>query len=113
VIVYEHTLGFDRDGCIVGARFVTYRQLETRFVCANCGGNIIHHIKRENDQTIDWAECGECGCRDFISQRYYDRQCREYYEILENLPPDMRALFPQREPLRMTADEAIADLFGL
>lgn len=113
MIVYEHTHSFDREGCVVGARYVEYKQVEKKFVCANCGGAPVHHIGRENDQTVDWAECSDCGCRDFISQAQYDRQCREYYEILENLPPDLRALFPDKEKSEITAEEAIEILFDL
>lgn len=113
MLVYLHTHSFDRDGCIVGARFVDYKRIEERFVCAACGGKPVHHIGRENDETVDWAECAECGCRDFISQELYDRQCREYWEIIEKLPPDLRALFPEREQTERTAEEAIAELFDL
>jgi len=113
MLVYEHTHTFDREGCIVGARYVTYKKIEKRFVCAACGGNPIHHIGRENDRTVDWAECADCGCRDFISQELYDRQCREYWEILENLPSDLRVLFPEREQYEGSAEEAMEELFDL
>jgi hypothetical protein len=113
VIVYEHTIDFDRDGCTVGARRVEYKHLEKEFVCAVCGGNPVHHMRQENGQWADWAECADCESRDFISQRRYDQQCREYWEILEGLPPDLRALFPERERYKGTADEAISELFDL
>ena len=109
--VYEHTHSFDRDGCIVGARFVSYTYLERDYVCAACGGNPIHHITRVLNETYDYAECAQCGARDFISQLTYDRQVMEYGEILRNLPPELRALFPEKKPLDITADEAISQLF--
>lgn len=111
--VYEHTRDFEREGCIIGARPVSYRILERGFVCIACGGKPVHHFARIDGVTQDWAECGHCKCRDFISQRRYDAQCVEYYEILEKLPPSLRALFPKAEPYQGTADDAIAELFDL
>ena len=108
---YEHTRDFDRDGCIVGARQVSYAQLLQRYVCRECGGQPVHKIARIDDLTRDWAECAQCGERDFIPQWLYDRQCIEHGEIIENLPPVLQELFPMPEPLDITVDQAIADLF--
>ena len=108
---YEHTHSFDRRGCIVGAKYVTYTTLKQWYVCRNCGGTVVRKIRRIDDVTTDWAECGTCDCRDFISQRRYDRQCVEYTEIVESLPPDLRELFPTREPLQMDAQQATDELF--
>ena len=110
--IYEHTHSFDRRGCIVGARFIKYAHLVQWYVCRECGGNIVHKIARVDDVTQDWAECAQCEARDFIPLWLYDRQCSEHSEIIDNLPDDLRALFPEPEPLNITADEAIADLFG-
>lgn len=110
---YYHTTDFDRYGCTVGARRVKYTELEQWYVCANCGGKPVHHVGRENGLTIDWAECGDCGERDFISRRLYDRQLQEFPIVLDNLPDELRELFPQSEPLNVTAEEAIASLYDL
>ena len=109
--VYEHTRAFDRRGCIVGARFIKYAHLQRWYVCRECGGNVVHTIKRVDDVTLDGAECAQCAARDFIPQWLYDRQCLEHDEIIDNLPDDLRALFPEPEPLNITVDEAIAELF--
>jgi len=111
--VYLHTRDFDRRGCIVGAKFVTYATLKQWYVCRECGGVPVHHIERIDGVTRDWAECADCGTRDFIPQWLYDQQCREYYLILDNLPDELAALFPESEPLDIGADEAIADLYEL
>jgi hypothetical protein len=113
MIAYEHTHGFTRKGCIVGARFITYMYLEQWFVCADCGGNPIHKMRSIERVWYDWAECAQCECRDFMPSWLYTRQCAERDEIIEKLPPDLRALFPEQQPLQMTADEAMADLFDL
>lgn len=110
--VYEHTRDFDRRGCVVGARFVPYQRLQQYYVCRECGGTPVHHVARINDVTRDWAECAQCGARDFIPEWLYDRQVVEHDEIIESLPTKLRALFSEPEPLNITADQAIADLFG-
>ena len=110
---YYHTTDFTRDGCTVGARRVTYQALEQWYVCRECGGKPVHHIGRVNDQPLDWAECGDCKGRDFIPQWLYSRQCREYGEIVDHLPDELRELFPSPEPLNIDAEQAIADLYGL
>ncbi len=109
---YEHTRDFDRRGCIVGAKFIKYAPLVQWYVCRECGGAIVHKIGRVDDVTLDWAECADCGTRDFIPQWLYDRQVVEHGEIIGNLPDELRALFPEPEPLDITADEAIDQLFG-
>jgi len=113
VDAYIHTRGFDRYGCIVGARYVAYTRLENWYVCRECGGNPVHCFKRIGDTVRDWAECAECGARDFIPSWLYEQQCRDYWLILDNLPDELRALFPEDEPLNITADEAMAQLFDL
>jgi len=113
VDVYLHTRDFDRRGCIVGARFVTYQELQQWYVCRECGSAPVHHIERINDITRDWAECAQCGARDFIPQWLYDRQCLEHSEIIDNLPDELRALFPEPEPLGVDGEQAIAQLFDL
>lgn len=110
--VYQHTRDFDRRGCIVGARQVKYAHLLQWYVCRECGGSTVHKIGRVDDITQDWAECSDCGTRDFIPLWLYDRQVGEYDEIIDKLPPELRDLFPMPEPLDMTADQAIEDLFG-
>ena len=110
--VYEHTHSFDRYGCIVGARLVSYSHLKRSYVCNECGGVPVHHIERVRNATLDWAACAQCEARDFIPQWVYDRQVVEYDEILSNLPPELRALFPEKKPLDITANEAIDQLFS-
>lgn len=107
----DHTRDFTRDGCTVGARLVSYRHLEEWYVCRECGGQPAHHIGRTNGLTINWAECADCGARDFISLRYYEQQCADYPVILAGLPPELRALFSVPEPSNVTADQAIAELY--
>ena len=110
---YHHTTDFDRHGCTVGAKRVTYRTLEQWYVCRECGGKPVHRFGRENDQPVDWAECSQCGTRDFIPQWLYDRQVVEFPVIVANLPDELRELFPQPEPLNITAQEAADSLYGL
>lgn len=98
MIVYEHTRDFDRHGCVIGARQVDYAYLEQWYVCRECGGSPMHRTTRVDGTTVDWAECVVCGTRDFISQRLYDRQCQDYDEIVEKLPPELLALLPVPEP---------------
>ena len=88
------TRDFTRTGCTVGARIVTYQQLEQHYVCDTCGGAIVHRMARENDQAVDWAECGRCKARGFVSQRLYDLQCREYHTLVKELPPELATLLP-------------------
>lgn len=107
----EHTRDFTREGCIVGVWKVTYKSLIRWYVCRECGGLPVPHIGVEGDETIYWAECGTCGYRDFITARWYRKQLLEFQEILENLPPFLRELVPQPEPLEMTGAEAISQLF--
>jgi DNA-directed RNA polymerase subunit RPC12/RpoP len=107
-----HTRCPTRDGCIVGARLVTWEQIEQHYVCRECGGRPVHHIVRVNDQTVDYAECADCGNRDFTSSAFYQRQLADAPTIFFGLPPELKALFPQSEPLDITVDEAIADLYG-
>lgn len=104
------TRDFTRTGCTVGARLVTYQQLEKDYVCNACGGAIVHRMARKDDQTVDWAECGSCKARDFVSARRYELQAKEYPLVVVELPAHLRALFRPQQP--MTADQAIADLYG-
>jgi len=108
---YQHTHSFDRNGCIIGARFVSYSELQQWYVCRECGGKPVHHIGREDEQTVDWAECADCGARDFISLRLYQKQLADVPRIIEMLPEKLRALFPEKEELDITAQEAIDQLF--
>ena len=107
------TRDFTRYGCTVGARLVTYSQLEDYYVCNECGGNIVHHIKRVEDQTIDYAECADCGGRDFVSTRRFERQLAEFPDIVAGLPDALKSLFAPKHQLRMAADQAIAELYEL
>jgi len=109
---YEPTRDFTRDGCIVGARRVTYKQLAKWYVCRECGGTPVHKMGWVDDVSRDWAECADCEARDFIPQWLYDQQMAEVPEIIEKLPPELRALFPEKEPLDITAEQAVQDLFG-
>jgi hypothetical protein len=111
--VYEHTRDFDRYGCIIGARHVSYALLERWYVCRECGGSPVHKIKRIDGVSRDWAECTACGMRDFIPQWLYDLQVADAPGIIERLPESLRALFPEKAPLDITAEQAISDLYGL
>jgi len=106
-----HTGDFTRTGCTIGTRLVTYAQLTRYYVCNECGGAIVHHIARQNGQTVDWAECGNCHGRDFVSARFYDKQVKEFPLVVMALAPELRNLIqPNRE--HVTAEQAIADLYG-
>lgn len=89
-----HTRDFTRHGCTVGARLITYSHLEKWFVCNECGGGIVHHIRGVNGQTVDWAECANCGGRDFVSLRRYEHQLAEFPDIVAGLPDELKDLFP-------------------
>lgn len=109
-----HTRDFTRHGCTVGARLVTYRQLEEYYICNDCGGNIVHIIQRVNGETMDFARCADCGGRDFVSERRFESQLVEFPDIVAGLPEDLKSLF-NRPPAAatMTADQAIAELYDL
>jgi hypothetical protein len=85
-----HTRDFTRCGCTVGARLVTYRQLEEYYICDECGGNIVHIIQRRDGQTVDFAECADCRGRDFVSLRRYEHQIAEWPDIVAGLPDDLK-----------------------
>jgi len=111
-----HTRDFTRDGCTVGARLVTYAQLEEHYVCNDCGGKVIHQGRwsEEHQVSVDWAECAICKGRDFISAGHYERQFADFPNIVHNLPDELKALFAPTEPRRvLTADAAIAELYDL
>ena len=62
----QHTRCFSREGCVVGARLVTYEQLQEQYVCNECGGRVVHKMawSESAGRSIDYAECAECGARD-------------------------------------------------
>jgi len=105
-----HTRDFTRHGCTVGARLVTYNQLEEWFVCNKCGGSIVHHIKRVENQTVDFAACGQCGSRDFVSLRRYEHQLADFPDVIAGLPDNLKALFAQPAST-ITAAQAVAELY--
>ena len=110
-----HTRAFTRDGCIVGARLVTYRHLRDHYRCRDCGGRILAKARWNDaaDATDYWAECADCGGRDFVSEWHYQRQVEDFGEIVDALPDDLRALVaPERDRPDVSAAQAIADLFG-
>ena len=108
-----HTRDFTRDGCTVGARLVTYRQLESQYVCNECGGRILTRATwDERRQETNWhAQCAECGSTDFVSVREYERQLAAFPLIVRELPEDLRALFDTGPKETVTAEQAIAELF--
>jgi hypothetical protein len=84
---------FDRYGCQVGKRPVTYQNLSQKWVCDKCGGRIVHRITwdESQDKSIDFAECADCEGRDFIRESQFERQVSEGYEVLVDLPADIAA----------------------
>jgi hypothetical protein len=67
----------------------------------------------EEDEAVDLAGCANCGAQDFMPKWLYDRQVLEYQEVIDGLPPELRELFPEKEPLNITAEEAINELYDL
>ena len=85
---------------------------DARF-CAYCGTSLVVVCSSCNAANpAGAAECAQCGARDFISLSLYEIQLAEIPDIIENLPPELRALFPEKELVEMSAQEAIEHLFG-
>ena len=108
-----HTRHPTRDGVIIGAKAVTWEQVERYYICRICGGKPVHHIANVNGQTVDYAECADCGNRDFQAQWVVEKQLTDAPTVFFNLPDELKALFPEPEPLNMTAEEAIRDVYDL
>lgn len=98
---------FTRHNCTLGSKVVTYTGLSRWYVCNECGGRIVHKF----DAGDDWAECADCGGRDFISERQFDREVVEAWEVERGLPQHLRALLGPKEP-PVSFDQAVAELFG-
>ena len=64
-----------------------------------------------NDQTIDYAECADCGNRDFQSTRFFEQQLADAPTILLGLSSELAALFSETKPLDITAEQATAELY--
>jgi hypothetical protein len=62
-------------------------------------------------RSIDYAECVECGARDFVSARYYDRQAADFPEVVAKLPEELRRLFGFAEPQPISTPQAARELF--
>ena len=107
----SHTRDFTRHGCTVGARLVTYGQLEDRYVCNVCGGSIVSKARHSKNGSSYYAECAACGGQDFISAWLYDRQAREFPFVVDELPDDLKALFTAAHQPKVTAEQAISELF--
>ena len=85
------TRDFTLTGCTVGARLVTYRQLEEYYRCNVCGdANITYRTQGDGDQAIHWAECAQCQARDFVSKQRYEQQIAEWPGIVAGLPDELR-----------------------
>lgn len=110
-----HTRDFTRDGCTVGARLVTYRQLENDYVCNDCGGRVVTRAQwdERRQESIYFAQCAECGAEDFVSARQYDKQCADFPLIVRGLPPELRELFDVEPAETVSAVQAISELFDL
>lgn len=106
------TRDFTQTGCTVNARLVTYEQLERWYCCNQCGGAIVHKSRWDtgSETSTDFAECGACGARDFVSRRLYERQEREFPYRLRALPEELQSLVQQVDPV--TYEQAIEELFG-
>lgn len=110
---HDTAAGEREEGCIVGARLVSYAKLCRSYVCDKCGGRIVQHIRwDEVTQTTNrWAECGTCGGQDFISARRFEKQVGEFPIIVHSLPDHLRELISPRPDI--TGPQAIAELFDL
>lgn len=99
---------FTRYGCKVGNKTVTYIHLCRYYVCNKCGGR----LARRCNATDDWAECVEChNDKDFIHESQFERECFEAFEVERGLPPELRALVGDSEPM-VSAQQAIDELYG-
>jgi len=98
---------FTRIGCTLGKRIISYTSLKQHYVCNECGGQIVVGF----DDTGDWAKCSGCSGQDFISARQFDQECVEAWEVERGLPPELRALVGDSEPM-VSAQQAINELFG-
>lgn len=108
----RHTRDFTRSGCTVGARLVTYRQLEDRYVCNACGGRIVSKARHSTNGSNYYAECAQCQARDFVSIYQYDKQTREFPFVVDELPDELKVLFTVARPT-VSAEQAISELFDL
>ena len=94
-----------RDDCQLGARRITYKRLQARYVCNDCGGRLTIRFGP------DWYICcASCGGYDFITKSRYQNQKIDTWVITQRLPEHLRALAePDRETV--PADTAIDQLF--
>jgi len=79
---------FDRYGCNVGDKRLTYDTLKRDWRCAKCGGRIVRHWKPQLDY---YAACGRCASWDFIHENELMRQQAEAQEVLAGLPAELAA----------------------
>lgn len=108
-----HTRDFTRWGCTIGARLVTYRQMEDNYVCNVCGGRVVSKARHTADGSNYYAECAQCQGRDFISAWLYDKQAHEFTFVVDELPDDLKALFTAAHQPNVSAEQAISELFDL
>jgi len=102
----------DRYGCTIGSRQVKYSDLR-RYVCDACGGAVVHCIAwdEEKERSVDVVHCGRCSCEEIILESTYMKQIHDAAEVLTSLPPQFRAIYVQEPKEKISADQAIAELF--
>lgn len=108
-------IAFAKRTVTVNSKEMTYQTFTRRYVCNQCGGGLTEHHS-QNPQTgewVNWVQCGNCGERaDFVTERRYEEQIAEGYEVLQGLPAELRGLLAPKEEQCQSATEAIGDLYG-
>lgn len=82
------------------------------YVCNQCGGNVTHSFVRVDGQQVDRVACPRCGCEEFVTERTYQQQISDGWEVLQGLPDHLRTLLEGGQRQCLSATEAAADLFG-
>ena len=84
-------MDFDRYGVTVGKKRYRYEQFARIFVCRACWGIPVafHHYDPATGEMTHWAQCGECGGREFIDGAKAERMQIEAREVLADLPKEI------------------------
>jgi len=100
----------DRYGCTVGNLHVTYDRLLRRYVCAECGGRLVHYI--EGQQAIHRVACADCGSDEVETEYRYLEEIAEGDAVIAGLPEALRKQMEGERPCQ-SVTEATADLLDL
>jgi hypothetical protein len=101
----------------IGNKTMSYRAFTRRYICNTCGGGLVEHHAQDDatGEWRNWVQCGNCGEQaNFVTERAYDKQISDGFEVIRGLPAELRTLLePKEESTCLSATEAIADLYDL